>query len=241
MNQHTYEKMMSMRLFGMAETYKDQCHQADISEWGFEERLTLLIDAESDQRLSDKITRLTKNANLSDTQAHVEGIKYYSDRGLNREVFLNLADNKYIFEPKNIVLVGATGSGKSYIACALGNNACQSALKVRYYRLPDLFTELELARAQGTYKKILKQLENCELLILDEWLLIPATSQSQQDLLEILERRYRQHATIFCSQFSIDGWHQRLGSGALADAILDRALAKSKIIPIQGDKSMRSR
>jgi DNA replication protein DnaC len=184
---------------------------------------------------------MTKNAKLSDSGAHIDGIQYYDDRQLNRETFLNLSDNRYITEPRNIILVGATGSGKSYIACALGNNACQSAIKVKYYRLPDLLTELKLARAQDTYKKTLRQLQNCELLLLDEWLLIPASDQEQQDLLEVLERRYRHQATIFCSQFGTDGWHQRLGGDALADAILDRILSKSKLITIQGDKSMRKR
>lgn len=121
---------------------------------------------------------------------------------------MRLASNQYINEPKNIIFTGATGSGKSYLACALGHNACQLGYKVRYIRLPDLLTELELARAEGTYKKTLKRYQNCELLILDEWLLVPANEIAQQDILEVVERRYRYHATIFCSQFEIDGWHE---------------------------------
>lgn len=241
MNQHTYEKMMGMRMPGMAQAYQTQSSQEDILNWSFEERLSLLVDAEYDNRHHNKIERLTKQACFSDSQARLEDIKYFSDRQLNREVFLKLADNHYIKAPRNIVLTGATGTGKSYIACALGNNACQSAYKVRYIRLPDLLTEQALARAQGTYAKALKQYQSCELLLIDDWLLIPADNIAQQDILEVLERRYRLHATIFCSQSTTEGWHDRLGGGALADAIMDRALAKTQFILIEGDRSMRSR
>lgn len=241
MNQHTYEKMMGMRMPGMAQAYQTQAFQEEILDWSFEERLTLLIDAEYDNRYRNKIERLTKQACFSDTQARLEDIKYFSDRQLNREVFLKLADNHYINAPQNLVLTGATGTGKSYIACALGNNACQSAYKVRYIRLPDLLTELALARVQSTYAKSLKQYQNSDLLLIDDWLLIPADSTAQQDILEVLERRYRLHATIFCSQFTTEGWHERLGGGALADAIMDRALSKAQFILIEGERSMRSR
>lgn len=241
MNQHTYEKMIAMRMSGMAKAYKEQYEHEELLQWSFEERFSLLIDTEFDHRHRNKINNLTKKANFSDTQARLEEIKYFTDRGLNREVFLKLADNKYIRKPRNIVLTGATGSGKSYIACALGNNACQSGYKVRYIRLPDFLTELALAKAQGTYKKVLKQYQMCELLIIDEWLLIPADTVAQQDILEVLERRYRMHATIFCSQFTKDGWHERLGGGALADAIMDRALARAQYIMIEGNRSMRTR
>lgn len=241
MNQHTYEKMIAMRMSGMAKAYKDQYEQEELLQWSFDERFSLLIDTEFDYRHRNKIERLTKQAQFSDTQARLEDIKYFNDHGLNREVFLQLATNKYIQEPRNILLTGATGSGKSYIACALGNNACQSSFKVGYIRMPDLLTEFALAKVQGTYKKVLKQYQNCELLIIDEWLLIPADTIAQQDILEVLERRYRLHATIFCSQFTKEGWYERLGGGALADAIMDRALARSQSITIDGTRSMRSR
>lgn len=126
-------------------------------------------------------------------------------------------------------------------ACALGKNACLAGQKVKYVRLPDLLSELELARAEGRYTRVLKHYQTRELLVIDEWLLVPTLQQGQQDILEVLERRYKLHSTIFCSQFKPDGWHERLGSGALADAILDRALSKATIIQIGGEKSMRLR
>jgi DNA replication protein DnaC len=240
MNQHTFDKMIAMRMPAMAKIYQDLGSRADTADISLDEFTEILIDTEFDHRQQLKIARLIHNANFSD-EAYLEAINYLPDRKLNREVFMRLASNQYINEPKSIIFTGATGSGKSYLACALGHNACQLGYKVRYIRLPDLLTELELARAEGAYKKTLKRYQNCELLILDEWLLVPANEIAQQDILEVVERRYRYHATIFCSQFEIDSWHERLGSGALADAILDRATAKSQLIAVKGDRSMRTR
>ena len=132
-------------------------------------------------------------------------------------------------------------SKKPYIACALGVEACNAGLKVKYVRLPDLLSELELSRIQGTYRNKIRQYERCDLLILDEWLLVTTNNIEQQDILEGLEKRYRVHSTILCSQFDVAGWHSKLGGGALADAILDRIVSKSQTIKIKGDKSMRSR
>ncbi|MCH4163792.1 MAG: IS21-like element helper ATPase IstB [Lentilactobacillus diolivorans] len=240
MNQQTFDKMMTMRMTAMAKTYQELSGRADTAELSLDEFTEVLIDTEFDHRQQARITRLIHNAAFSD-DGRLEAISYLPDRELNREVFVRLASNQYINEPRNVIFTGATGSGKSYLACALGNNACQSGYKVRYIRLPDLLIELELARAQGTYKKVLRQYQNCELLILDEWLLVPATDIAQQDILEVIERRYRYHATIFCSQFEVDGWHDRLGGGAVADAILDRATAKSQLISVKGNRSMRTR
>ncbi|MGM0110189.1 IS21-like element helper ATPase IstB [Enterococcus sp. DIV0187] len=241
MNQCTYEKMVEMRMPGMAQAYQGQSLIDDMMQLSFDERLELLVDAEFDNRHRNKITRLTKKAQLSEANAQLEDIQYFTDRGLKREVFLRLADNRYIREPKNLILTGATGSGKSYIACALENHACQTSYRVRYIRVPDLLSEIALAKAQGTYSKILKQYQTCELLILDEWLLVPASELAQQELFEIIERRYRFHATIFCSQFDTEGWHSRLGGGVLADSILDRVLPKSLHIHIEGQESIRMR
>lgn len=152
-----------------------------------------------------------------------------------------LATNEYINKYENLIIVGATGSGKSYIACALGVEACNATMKVMYVRLPDLLAELDLAKVQGNYRKRINQYIKCDLLILDEWLLIGTNNAEQQDILEILEKRYRIHSTVFCSQFDVAGWYSKLGGGALADAIMDRIISKSQTIKIFGDKSMRSR
>ena len=241
MNKDTIEKLTQLRLPGMLRAYKEQSKMSGINELTFEQRLTLLVDAEVDSRHSHQIERLIKNAQLSDKGASIEDIKYYEDRRLNRDLIEQLATNEYITEGKNIVIVGATGTGKSYLACALGNCACLEGKKVLYIRLPDLITDLTLGKEQGNYKKILKKYEKTDLLIIDEWLLIPANDVAQQYILEIMERRYRSKGTIFCSQFSSESWHKRLGGGALADAILDRIVSKSVTIKIEGNQSMRIR
>lgn len=148
----------------------------------------------------------------------------------NRIRLKKIATNEYIDRHENLIIVGATGSGKSYIACALDVEACNATLKVMYVRLPDLLAELDLAKVQGNYRKRIYQYINCDLLILDEWLLIGTNNAVQQDILEILEKRYRIHSTVFCSQFDVAGWHSKLSGGALADAIMNRIISKSQTI-----------
>lgn len=241
MNPHNYEKLHLLRFLGMAKAYQAQAEIEDINDWTFEERLGYLLDAEYDSHRNNKIERLIHQANFSDSGARLEAIQYLPDRELNRDLFKQLSTNQYVKDARNIVLVGATGSGKSFIACALGKNACLASLKVKYIRLPDLLTELELARAEVRYVRSLKQYQTCDVLIIDEWLLVPTLQQGQQDIFEVLEQRYKLHSTVFCSQFKPDGWYERLGSGALADAILDRALSKATQIQIGGEKPMRLR
>lgn len=241
MNQNTYEKMMTMNLKGMVEAYQEQAEINEMTQWTFEQRLAHLIDREFDVRRDNKIKRLIAQANFSEAQAYLDGIKYYADRQLDPNLFDSLKSNQYITAPTNIIVEGATGSGKSYIACALGHNACVHGLKVKYIRLPDLIAEIEMARAEGTLINKLKQYKICHLLIIDEWLLSPITPQAVQYLLEIIDRRYKQFATIFCSLHSIDGWHTRLGSSGIAESIMDRVHSKSITIKVAGQISMRQR
>lgn len=241
MNQQTYERMLQLRLKGMAEAYIEQQDNTSYTQWTFEERLAHLIDREADVKHDLKIRRLIQNAQLSENQAYLEGIKYYVDRGLDKDLIHELGTNNYIHTPNNLIIVGPTGSGKSYIACALGYQACLGGMRTRYIRLPDLQTEIALAKAEASFTKLLKRYERIDLLIIDEWLLMSINTNQAAELLEIIERRYRSKATILCSQFSIGGWYERLGGGALADAILDRLISKSKTIEIQGERSMRER
>lgn len=190
MNKYTIEKLTKLRLPGMLHAYQEQSKMDKAENITFELRMTLMVDAEIDSRHNHMIERLIKNAQLSDKKASIEGITYYADRQLNKDLIEELSSNEYIEQGLAIHIVGATGSGKAYLACALGNAACLAEKKVTHIRLPYLLTDLALGREQGNYKNILKRYEKVDLLIIDEWLLIPANDIAQQHILDIIERRY---------------------------------------------------
>lgn len=242
MNNDTIQKLQQMRLPAFAQAYRDQLERInEYSSLSFQERLSLLVDAEYDSRHNNNIKRLVKNAKFTNSSAFLGNIEYLPDRHLNRELLETLADNEYIHQGLNVILIGATGSGKTYISNALGVNACQSGYKTRYIRLPELFGEFEAARIQGTYHALLRQYQKYPLIILDEFLLIPTSDIEQRDLLELMEYRCGHASTIFCSQFSAEGWHERLGGGVLADSILDRIITSAYTMVINGEVSMRQR
>lgn len=242
MKNDTIRKLKSMRLPAFAQAYQEQIdNEAEYLSMSFHERMMLLVDAEFDSRHNNNIKRLIKNARFSNSSAFLGNIDYLPDRHLNRDLLESLADNEYIRKGLNVILIGATGSGKTFIANALGVNACQSGYKTRYIRLPELFSELEAARIQGRYHQLMQQYQKYALVILDEFLLIPASEQDQRDLLELMEYRCGNASTIFCSQFVPEGWHERLGGSAIADSILDRIIPSAYTMRIDGDVSMRQR
>lgn len=242
MKNETIKKLKALRLPAFAEAYQKQVdNEMEYLSLSFHERMMLLADAEFDSRHNNNIKRLIKNASLTNSSAFLGNIDYLPDRHLNRDLLESLADNEYIRKGLNVILIGATGCGKTYIANALGIHACQSGYKTKYIRLPELFSELEAARIQGKYQQVMKQYQKYALVILDEFLLIPASDQEQRDLLELMEYRCGQTSTIFCSQFIPEGWHERLGGSVLADSILDRIVPSAYTMKINGDVSMRQR
>ena len=232
-----------MRLPAFAAAYRDQSNDPETyAPLTFDERLALLVDAEFDTRTNTKIKRLLKNSHLPDTSAHISGIEYLPDRNLNKDLFALFHSNEYIRKGLNIMLIGATGSGKTYIACALATNACRSEYRARYYRLSEFFGEMEAARLQGKYNDVINQLRSIPLMIFDDFLLISTNQEEQRDLFILLRARDEaKTSTILCSQVSIAGWHERLGSGGVADILLDRMTANGYAITIGGDVSMRKR
>jgi len=237
----TVSKLHEMKLSIMAAAFKQQMADQSFSEFSFEERFGLMVDAEWTSRKNNRLTRLIRAADYAFPNACLEDIEYHSDRKLDKGLITRLGTGNYLQENRNILILGATGSGKTYLANALGMTASRGFYSVRYIRLPELFTELAIAKADGTYRKLMKVYRQIKLLILDEWLLYPLKDSEARDLLEIAEARYKKASTIFCSQFDVGGWHQKIGEPTLADAICDRIVHDSYTIAIGGAHSMRRR
>ena len=192
-------------------------------------------------RKNNHLNKLIRQATFSDPGACLENVEYLPDRGLKQEELLRFGTCNYIQEHHNIILLGATGSGKTYLACALGMAAARRFYAVKYIRLPDLLVEFQIARGNGTIRKFMAQYRKYALLIIDEWLLYPLKETEARDLLEIVESRYKRNSTIFCSQFDIPGWPEKLSDPLLADAICDRIVHDAYTIVIGGKESMRKR
>lgn len=239
--ENTANKLQEMKLTAMARAFKAQLSDPNIAGLSFEDRFGLLVDQEWTSRKNNHLKRLIKNARFSESGACVEDIEYHTDRNLDAAQIARLSTCDYISERHNVMLLGATGSGKTYISCALGMAAVRNFLSVRYVRLPELLAELAIARGNGTFRKVIQQYKKPSLLILDEWLLYPLKETEARDLLEIAEARYRKASTIFCSQFDVPGWRDKIGDPILADAICDRIVHDSYSIVIDCKESMRKR
>jgi len=237
LEQPTRDKLRALRLMGMAEALEQQAHQPDAQGLSFEQRLGLLADAEALARDNRRYQRLLREAKLR-IQASPEDIDYSQARGLHRDQMRQLAAGYWIHYHQNLCLTGPTGTGKTFLACALGHQACRQGLSVRYYRLPRLYEDLRLARGDGSYPRLLRKLAKVELLILDDWGLQPPDPQQRQDLLEVLEDRHGHKATLVAAQLPIEHWHEHLGEASLADAILDRLVHPDHKIELTGE-SMR--
>jgi DNA replication protein DnaC len=240
LTENTVTKLHEIRLGVMAQYFRQQLLDPVMNGMAFEERFGLLVDAEWSARKSNRLKWLIKNAQYAISGACVEDIAYHADRKLDKTLISRLAACSYLNENHNVIIMGATGVGKTYLACALGIAASRNFFTVRYTRLPDLFSDLALARADSTYRKVIKQYTQAKLLILDEWLLFPLKETEARDLLEIIEARHSQGSTIFCSQFDVDGWYTKIGEPILAEAVCDRIVHNSYSIIISGD-SMRKR
>ncbi len=234
LTQPTLEQLTGMRLGAMAHAWQGQQEDPAMEELGFDERLALLVDAEWTDRQNKRLDRLLRAAKLRLSGACLEDIEYAKERKLEKSLLRQLAAGRWIEAHQNVVITGATGVGKTYLACALAQQACRLGYRVLYRRAPRLFDELTLARADGSYPRLLARFARTDVLVLDDWGLVPVQDMERRDLLEIMEDRHGLRSTIWTSQIPVAQWHDHVGDPTIADAICDRLLHNAHRIVLQG-------
>jgi DNA replication protein DnaC len=236
----TLEQLRQLGLAGMARAFEELAANTRDAELDHAEWLGLLLDREMADRQDRRLMARLRYARLRHNAA-VEDVDYRTARGLDRALFQKLAQGNWIKEQQNLIIIGPSGVGKSWLACALGHRACRDNLSVLYQRIPRLFSDLVLARGDGRYARLMRALGGVKLLILDDWGLEPLTAEQRHDMLEIVEDRYGRGATLITSQIPVDRWHDLIGDPTLADAILDRVVHNAHRIQLRGDSLRRKR
>lgn len=239
LNNPTLDQLKTLKLHGMAKAFEQQLSLSDYQELSFEERFGLMVDQEHTERENRRLQSRLRQAKLRQ-EACMEDIDYRHPRGLDKLLMQSLFLCKWIKENLNTLICGPCGTGKSFIACALGQRACLDGYKVLYYRAPRLFNDLAIAQGDGRYNKLINTISKAHLLIIDDWGLATLTDLERRNLLEILEDRYGIHSTIIASQLPVEHWHKIIGDPTLADAILDRLVHNAYKINLKGD-SMRKK
>lgn len=240
LSQHTIATLRTMKLTGMALAFEEQLTQSAAQSLSFEERFSLLVDREVTYRNQHKQQRLLKKAKLKQATACLENLNQHPDRNMDKQLIANLTSCDWIRHHHNLLITGATGCGKTWIACAFAQQACRQGFTVIYIRLSRLLEELKIARGNGTFAKRLDQIAKTDLLLLDDLGLTPITQAERSDLLEVLDDRINHKSTIVTSQLPVDQWHAYFNDPTLADAILDRIIHNSHRLELKGD-SMRKK
>lgn len=228
------QKLIQLRLTTFATAWAEQQKTPEVNKLSFDERIGLLVDAEHLARENARIGRCLREAKLRMTAASVEGIDFSPKRELDKSVVRQLANCRWVAEHQNVLLTGATGTGKTYVGCALAQQACRKGYRALYRRVPRLFEELTLAHADGTYSKLLARLAKVDVLVLDDWGLAPLTERERRDLLEIIDDRHGNRSTIITSQLDSKLWHDQLGDPTIADALCDRLLHNAHKLILKG-------
>ncbi len=230
----TREKLLELRLGAFAAAWEQQQQDPEIERLGFDERLALLVDAEWLDRQNKRLARNLREAKLRLSQACIENLDYPPARKLDKRRIRELATCRWIAEHHNVAITGPTGVGKTFLACALAQQACRKGYRALYRRAPRLFDEFTLARADGTYPRLLTKLARIDLLVIDDWGLVSVGETERRDLLEVVEDRDGTRSTIMTSQLPVEKWHDHLGNPSVADAICDRLLHRAHRIVLQG-------
>jgi DNA replication protein DnaC len=234
LNEPTLDKLRSMRLSGMADAWTTQQQAPESSGLSFDERFALLVDAEALYRENRRLKRLMRAAKLRIPGACVEDLRCSPGRGLSRDFVRQLSRGRWLDEHRSLLITGKTGTGKTYVACALAQNACRNGRRTLYRRLSLLLHDFMKARADGTYSKMIRDLARAELLVIDDWGIASLDEVARRDLLELLDARYELGSTVITSQLPVKHWHEYIGEATVADAILDRLVHNSFRLELTG-------
>lgn len=240
LTQQTLDKLHDMKLTAMAEAFSQQLGRPDLAELSFEDRLAMLVDRQWTFKEDRRMNRLLKTARLRDS-ACIENIDFKTPRALDKSLVVRLTDSQWIKKAQNVIIIGPTGVGKSYLACAIANSACRNGYPAMYKRAPRLYQELAVARADGSYPKLMNTLSKIKVLIVDDFCIAPMSDAERRDLLEVLEDRQSISSTIIATQVPVDSWIEHIGDPTLADAILDRLVHNAHNINLKGDSMRRIR
>lgn len=234
LSEPTMEKLKFLDLHGLAQAWVEQQQHPDLTRLSFDERLGLLVDVEWDRRQNKRLERRLKEAKLKVGRACLEDVDYSPRRQLDQATVRQLGSCKWIAQHHNLVISGKTGTGKTYLACAFAQQACRQGYRACYRRAPRLFHELALARADGTYVRLLAKLARFDLLVVDDWGLAALGDEERRDFLEVVEDRSESRSTILTSQLPIDKWHDHVADPTIADAICDRLLHNAHRLVLKG-------
>jgi len=238
LNEQTLAKLYAMKLAGMAEGMKAQMARADMDDLAFEERFAMLVDAQQLYQENKRLKRLLESARLK-LSASLEDIDYRTPRGLDKSVMLSLGSCEWIHKHRNIIITGPTGTGKTYLACALAQKGCREGFGAYYMKCSKLYYSLAIARADGSYAKAAMKMAKVPVLILDDFGLAMLTDHERRELLEVIDDRHETASTIITSQIPVEHWHETIGDPTIADAILDRLVHNAHRIRLTGKDSMR--
>jgi len=240
MTQETLEKIKKLRLLGMARTYETSLENNKLAHLSADELITMLVEAEWDDRMNRNIERRLRNARFR-YQSCMESIDYQAERNLDRNQIMRFAECNIIKKLEHVIITGSTGIRKSYLATALGHQACTQGYKVYYANIGKLFTRLRMGKADGSYIREISKIERQDLLIIDDFGLVPIDNQNRSALLEIVEDRHKKASMIITSQLPVNCWHEVIGEKTIADAILDRIVHDAHRIDLRGESLRKTR
>lgn len=240
LNQPTLEKLQTMKLHGMAEAFRTQLETADASQLCFEERFGMLVDQQWLWKENRALSRRLRAAKLKE-RGVIEDIDYQHPRGLDRKLIRTLASSEWVRQHQNVLLIGPTGIGKTWLGCALAHKACRDGFTILHKRSSELFRELAVAHIDGSFGRLLTKLARIDILVLDDFAMAPLKDSERRDFLELCDDRYQRRSIILTSQLPLAHWHEQIGDPTLADSILDRLVHNAYRIELNGESMRKKR